>query len=64
MAGQAYDHAKRRASKRRGREKGCWVYIPMVELEEAGFPPTEHPPYYRVWGLSGATVIVKLYRDP
>lgn len=64
MGGQAYDHAKRRRSKRTGRERGCWLYIPAEELDRALGRNGDAPPYYRVWGLQGASVIVKLYREP
>ena len=32
-----YDPALRRRSVRRGRERGCWLYVPAAELEAAGF---------------------------
>jgi hypothetical protein len=59
-----YDAARRRRSVRRGRERGCWVYIPLEELERAGI--TGERPWYRVWGsaVRGARVTVNLYREP
>lgn len=59
-----YDAAARRASKRAGRERGCWLYIPADELEAAGFDPySERPPFYRVWGTSRGGLFVRLYRE-
>lgn len=59
-----YDHAERRASKRTGRQRGCWLYVPADELEAAGFDPyTEPPPFYRVWGSSRGGLFVRLYRE-
>ena len=60
----AYDAAKRRRSVRRGRERGCWVYIPLEVLLRAGIDGP--PPFYRVWGsaVRGARVTVNLYREP
>jgi len=59
-----YDAARRRRSVRRGRERGCWVYIPLEELQRAGIDGP--PPWYRTWGSSvrGARVTVNLYREP
>lgn len=60
----SYDHAERRQSARRGRERGCHIYIAADELEAAGFDPyTEPPPFYRVWGSSRGGVFVRLYRE-
>jgi hypothetical protein len=58
-----YDTAERRAAVRKGRERGCWVYVPMVELEAAGFDPYGPPPRYRTWGRPRGTVLVRLYRE-
>lgn len=57
-----YDYAERRASVRRGRERGCWVYIPAVELEKTGFDPYGAPPFYRTWGDARGRIVVQLYR--
>lgn len=63
MAG-SHDYARRRRAQRRGRERGCWVYIPGEQLERLGFAPGEAPPWYRVFdGLRG-TALVRLYRKP
>ena len=60
----AHDQAHRRKSKRKGRETGCWVYIPGAELERAGFVRSDPPPYYRVWPGRKRTFMLQLYRDP
>jgi hypothetical protein len=57
-----YDFAARRRGVRRGREKGCWIYIPKVELEKAE-RLTDAPPYYRVWATDPGSVMVRLYED-
>jgi hypothetical protein len=59
-----YDHAARRRSQRRGRERGCSVYIPEDELRKAGFDPADPPPYFRVWGSPRGSVLVRFYREP
>jgi hypothetical protein len=59
-----HDHAQRRASKRTGRERGCWLYIPAVQLLRAGYTAEDPPPYYRVWGNARGRVTVQLYRAP
>lgn len=60
-----YDAAARRRSRRTARERGCWVYIPAVELQAAGVNPyAKQPPAYRVWGRRGGSVLVRLYREP
>lgn len=57
-----YDYAVRRQSLRKGREKGCSIYIPQAELEKAGYSPDEPAPLYRAWGSPGGGVFVRLYR--
>lgn len=57
-----YDPGRRRRSVRRGREKGCWVYIPAQELVKAGFSPFAEPPWYRIWGGRRGGVLVRLYK--
>lgn len=59
-----YDRARRRRSVRRGRERGCWVYIPEEELRKAGIEGP--PPFYRTWGsaVRGHRVTVNLYSEP
>lgn len=46
------DTAARKHAQRKGRERGCWVYIPAEQLEEAGIDPHGPPPDYRVWGAA------------
>ena len=68
IAETTYDPGRRRKAVRRGRERGCWVYCPAVELEAAGFDPYAEPPYYRLTGhkrsARAGSVIVSLYREP
>lgn len=59
-----YDSAYRRRSVRRGRERGCWLYIPAEELRKASIDPAAPPPWYRVWPRERRTVLVQLYREP
>lgn len=62
MAGR-YDEAARRQSKRTGREKGCWVYIPADELVKAGVDPAGPAPFYRTWGSRRGSLLLRLYRE-
>lgn len=64
----SYDYARRRRTKRAGREKGCWLYIPQEELEKAGLAIEQlteagHDPlpWYRVWG-SRRGIAIRLYK--
>lgn len=59
-----YDRAVRRQSKRQGRERGCWVYIPAVELKKLGVDTATEPPFYRVWPGSRGGLLVSFYREP
>jgi hypothetical protein len=63
IASGRYDSAARRRAARRPRERGCSVYIPAEELVAAGIDPTGPVPFYRVWGRSRGTVLVRLYRE-
>ena len=58
-----YDAMQRRQSKRHGREKGCWVYIPAEELVKADVDPAGPAPFYRVWGGRRGGLTVRLYRE-
>lgn len=62
-----YDAAARKLAVRRGRERGCSVYIAAEELKAAGIDPHGPPPFYRVHGFqrsrNGHTAIVTLYRE-
>lgn len=64
LAAGRHDPAARRRAQRRGRERGCWVYISAGQLQEAGVPLTEAPPFYRTWPGRGGRVIVNLYKEP
>jgi hypothetical protein len=57
-----HDHAARRTALRKGRERGCSIYVPAEALTKAGFAPTDPPPFYRVWGAPRGRVVVQLYR--
>lgn len=60
-----YDPAVARRAVRRGRERGCWVYIPRDELEAAGINTGAPPPWYKTSGAqsrkSSHRCIVSLY---
>lgn len=58
-----YDSGARRRTVRKGRERGCWVYVPAEELVKAGYTPDEAPPFCRVWGTRSGGVLVRLYRQ-
>ena len=60
----SYDHARRRRTKRAGRERGCWLYVPAEQLERAGIDPKAQPPYFRTWNGRKRTILVQLYPDP
>jgi hypothetical protein len=57
-----YDSAARRRSRRDGRERGCWVYIPAEELAKTGLG-ADAPPAYRVWAGARGRVVIQLYRE-
>lgn len=59
-----YDSGARRRGVRKGRERGCWVYVPAEELVKAGLAPGDPPPFYRTWGTRSGGVLVRLYRKP
>ena len=60
-----HDQAKRRKAQRKGREKGCSLYISAEQLVEAGLSPSDPPPFYRVWVQPGRPrFVVNLYREP
>lgn len=64
QANTKHDTAARRRAQRRGRERGCWVYVPAEELAKTGFDPYGDPPFYRTWGSSRGRLVVQLYRQP
>lgn len=52
-----------RRSVRRGRERGCWVYIAAEELSKTRVGADGPPPLYRAHGRAhGRTVVVELFR--
>lgn len=57
-----YDYGLRRRGVRKGRERGCWVYIPAEELANAGVEPGQAPPWYRLWHRQKA-VLVRFYSE-
>lgn len=59
-----HDQAARRRSIRRGRETGCWVYVPGEQLERLGFPKGSERPWFRTWDGRKGTVLVQLYPKP
>lgn len=58
-----HDPAARRRGQRRGRERGCWVYISAADLLAAGFDPEQAAPFYRCWVARKGTVLLNLYRE-
>lgn len=60
----SYDFARRRRGVRKGRERGCWVYIPQEELQAAERESAKDggAPFYRVWG-SRRGVVLRLYKE-
>ena len=64
MPGRA-DHAARKLAARKGREKGCSVYIDAETLAEAGIDPDGPPPFYRVWAGSkrDGGLYLRLYKE-
>ena len=64
MAGVA-DIALLKKAQRRGRERGCWVYIAAEQLEAMGIDLEADPPLYRVWGAEDRPrAVVNLYPQP
>ena len=56
-----HDPGARRRSKRAGRERGCWLYVPAEFLAANGIDPYGAPPLYRVWAGRKRTLLVQLY---
>lgn len=63
QANTKYDAMRRRRGVRKARERGCWVYVAAEELEKAGIDPTGPAPFYRTWGSSSGSILVRLYRE-
>jgi len=59
-----YDPMAWRRSVRKGRERGCWVYIAAEELAKTRAGADGSPPLYRAHGRAqGRTVLVELRRE-
>lgn len=56
-----HDAAQRRKASRKGRERGCSLYIAAEELELAGIDPYGPPPEYKAWPGRKRTVLIQLY---
>jgi hypothetical protein len=56
-----HDQARRRKASRKGRERGCSLYLAGEELAEAGIDPYGPPPEYKVWTGRKRTVLIQLY---
>lgn len=57
-----FDQGERKQSQRRGRERGCWVYISAEQLAQCGIDPRDDPPQYRIWAAtSRPRVVASLY---
>ena len=55
---------QRRRTVSRGRERGCWVYIPAEELAKTRLASDRPPPFYRLYGRTGGrTVVVELFAE-
>lgn len=59
-----YDRARRKRAVRKGAERGCWVFVPAVELVKAGIDPHGPAPFYRVWGAKRGGGTLRFYREP
>lgn len=58
-----HDPAARRQGKRKGRERGAWVYVTAEQLEAMGFDTKEAPaPFYRTW-TRRKTLLVQFYAE-
>lgn len=45
-----------------GRERGCWVYVPLAELAKLKYRGPFPPPFYRVSGRAGGRTAVVEFR--
>lgn len=59
-----HDSGVRRKAQRRGRERGCWVYLAGEQLQRAGLALGDVTPWYRVWGGQRGRYVVVLYPEP
>ena len=59
-----HDPGVRKRALRKGRERGCSVYLAAEQLQAAGVP-LDRPLYYRVWEAPGRPrFIINLYTEP
>lgn len=58
-----YDYAERKRAHRRGREKGCHVYIPAEELRKSPIGET-WPLFYRIFGGARGRFVIVFYTEP
>lgn len=56
-----YDRGARRRAVRKGRERGCWVYIPAEELDLVDRLDPEVVPLYRLWPSRSGAFTIRLY---
>lgn len=59
-----HDAAQRRKASRKGRERGCSLYIAAEELAAAGIDPYGEPPTFKVWTGRKRTLMIALYQSP
>lgn len=59
-----HDAGLRRQASRKGRERGCSLYIAAEELIAAGIDPYAPPPAFKVWPGRKRTLVVSLYPQP
>lgn len=64
MPSGRHDAGLRRKAARKGRERGCSIYIAAEELAAAGIDLDGPPPLYRVWPGRKRTVMIQLYPSP
>ena len=65
MMQTTHDQARRKKALRKGRERGCSVYIAAEQLQEAGIDPNGPAPWYRIWvGKGRPRFVVNLYTEP
>lgn len=58
-----FDPGLRRKAQRKGRERGCWIYLSAETLKAAGIDPGAPSPHYRTWAGKGGSVLLRLYAD-
>jgi len=59
-----HDAAERRKASRKGRERGCSLYIAAEELAAAGIDPYSDPPLFKVWPSRKGSLLIQLYKPP